>query len=86
MTVSTHDMDYFALRKGKSLINILNAVSCIKYLPMSGVAVFDQEYLLVPSKAIEIGGWLSVKVFKAIPHCHFTFSIPKILRRYFLFE
>jgi hypothetical protein len=29
---------------------------------------------------------LCEEVLKAVPHRHFTFSIPKILRRYFLYD
>jgi len=30
--------------------------------------------------------WLCQEVIKAVPHRHFIFSIPKILRRYFLYD
>ncbi|PIP06344.1 MAG: hypothetical protein CO012_05775 [Syntrophobacterales bacterium CG_4_8_14_3_um_filter_49_14] len=33
---------------------------------------------------VEFGEWLCCDVLKKIPHRHFVFSIPKILRRYFL--
>ena len=35
---------------------------------------------------VEFGEWLCGEVLKAIPHRHFVFSIPKILRRYFLYD
>jgi len=35
---------------------------------------------------VEFGEWLCEEVLKAIPHRHFVFSIPKILRRYFLYD
>jgi hypothetical protein len=35
---------------------------------------------------IEFGEWLCQEVIKAVPHRHFIFSIPKILRRYFLYD
>jgi len=35
---------------------------------------------------VVFGEWLCVEVLKAVPHRHFTFSIPKILRRYFLYD
>jgi hypothetical protein len=35
---------------------------------------------------VEFGEWLFEEVLKAVPHRHFTFSIPKILRRYFLYD
>jgi hypothetical protein len=35
---------------------------------------------------IEFGEWLCEEVLKAVPHRHFVFSIPKILRRYFLYD
>jgi hypothetical protein len=35
---------------------------------------------------VEFGEWLCQEVLKAVPHRHFTFSIPKILRRYFLYN
>ncbi len=35
---------------------------------------------------MEFGEWLCEEVLKAIPHRHFVFSIPKILRRYFLYD
>jgi hypothetical protein len=59
------------------------------------------EYLLVPlqrdkrrqfcpschqKRVVEFGEWLCEEVLKAVPHRHFTFSIPKILRRYFLYD
>jgi len=37
-------------------------------------------------RVVEFGEWLSEEVLKAVPHRHFTFSIPKILRRYFLYD
>ena len=37
-------------------------------------------------RVVEFGEWLCEKVLKAIPHRHFVFSIPKILRRYFLYD
>jgi len=35
---------------------------------------------------VEFGEWLCREVLKAVPHRHFVFSIPKILRRYFLYD
>jgi hypothetical protein len=35
---------------------------------------------------VEFGEWLCEEVLKAVPHRHLTFSIPKILRRYFLYD
>jgi hypothetical protein len=35
---------------------------------------------------VEFGEWLCEEVIKAVPHRHFIFSVPKILRRYFLFD
>jgi len=35
---------------------------------------------------VEFGEWLCEEVLKAVPHRHFVFSIPKILRRYFLYD
>jgi hypothetical protein len=35
---------------------------------------------------VEFGEWLCEEVLKAVPHRHFIFSIPKILRRYFLYD
>ena len=37
-------------------------------------------------RVVEFGEWLCEEVLKAIPHRHFVFSIPKILRRYFLYD
>ena len=34
---------------------------------------------------MEFGEWLCEEILKAVPHRHFVFSIPKILRRYFLY-
>ena len=34
----------------------------------------------------EYGEWLCAEILKAVPHRHFTFCIPKILRRYFLYD
>jgi hypothetical protein len=35
---------------------------------------------------VEFREWLCANVLKKIPHRHFVFSIPKILRRYFLYD
>jgi hypothetical protein len=35
---------------------------------------------------VQFGEWLCGEILKAVPHRHFTFSIPKILRRYFLYD
>ena len=35
---------------------------------------------------MEFGEWLCEEIVKAVPHRHFVFSIPKILRRYFLYD
>jgi ribosomal protein S27E len=35
-------------------------------------------------RVVAFGEWLCMDVLKKIPHRHFVFSIPKILRRYFL--
>jgi len=37
-------------------------------------------------RVVEFGEWLCQEVIKAVPHRHFIFSIPKILRRYFLYD
>ncbi|HDR15672.1 MAG TPA: IS91 family transposase, partial [Desulfobacteraceae bacterium] len=37
-------------------------------------------------RVMEFGEWLCKEVLKAVPHRHFVFSIPKILRRYFLYD
>lgn len=37
-------------------------------------------------RVVEFGEWLCEEILKAIPHRHFVFSIPKILRRYFLYD
>jgi len=37
-------------------------------------------------RVVEFGEWLCGEVLKRIPHRHFVFSIPKILRRYFLYD
>jgi hypothetical protein len=37
-------------------------------------------------RVVEFGEWLCEEVLKAVPHRHFIFSIPKILRRYFLYD
>jgi hypothetical protein len=37
-------------------------------------------------RVIEFGEWLCQELIKAVPHRHFIFSIPKILRRYFLYD
>jgi len=37
-------------------------------------------------RVVEFGEWLCEEVLKAVPHRHFTFSIPKILRRYYLYD
>ena len=35
---------------------------------------------------MQFGEWLCEEVLKAVHHKHLTFSIPKILRRYFLYD
>jgi hypothetical protein len=37
-------------------------------------------------RVVEFGEWLCANVLKEVPHRHFVFSIPKILRRYFLYD
>jgi hypothetical protein len=37
-------------------------------------------------RVVEFGKWLCANVLKEVPHRHFVFSIPKILRRYFLYD
>jgi hypothetical protein len=37
-------------------------------------------------RVAEFGEWLCEEVLKAVPHRHFTFSIPKLIRRYFLYD
>ena len=37
-------------------------------------------------RVVEFGQWLCEEILKAVPHRHFVFSIPKILRRYFLYD
>jgi len=37
-------------------------------------------------RVVEFGEWLCQEVVKAIPHRHVVLSIPKILRRYFLYD
>jgi len=37
-------------------------------------------------RVVEFGEWLCEEVLKAVPHRHFTFSMPKMLRRYFLYD
>ncbi len=37
-------------------------------------------------RVVEFGEWLCEEVLKEVPHRHFVFSIPKILRRYFLYD
>ncbi len=37
-------------------------------------------------RCVEFGEWLCSNVLKKVPHRHFVFSIPKILRIYFLFN
>jgi ribosomal protein S27E len=37
-------------------------------------------------RVVEFGEWLCQEVIKAVPHRHFIFSIPKVLRRYFLYD
>ena len=36
-------------------------------------------------RCVEFGEWLCSNVLKKVPHRHFVFSLPKILRVYFLF-
>jgi len=37
-------------------------------------------------RVVEFGEWLCEEILKAVPHRHFTFSLPKILRRYLLYD
>ena len=37
-------------------------------------------------RVVEFGEWLCQEVVKAVPHRHVVLSIPKILRRYFLYD
>ena len=37
-------------------------------------------------RVVEFGEWLCQEVVKAVPHRHVVMSIPKILRRYFLYD
>ncbi len=37
-------------------------------------------------RVVEFGGRLCTEVVKKVPHRHVVFSIPKILRRYFLYD
>ena len=37
-------------------------------------------------RVVEFGEWLCSEVLKKVPHRHFVFSIPKILRRYFHYD
>ncbi len=37
-------------------------------------------------RVVEFGEWLCREVVKAVPHRHVVLSIPKILRRYFLYD
>jgi len=37
-------------------------------------------------RVVEFGEWVCEEVLRAVPHRHFTFSIPKMLRRYFLYD
>ena len=37
-------------------------------------------------RVVEFGEWLCEEVLKAVPHRHLVFSIPKIFRRYFLYD
>jgi len=47
-----------------------------------------KEFLsqLRQKRAVEFGEWLCGHVLRAIPDRHFVFSIPKILRRFFLHD
>jgi len=48
------------------------------HLSACGHAQADQK------RAVEFGEWLCGHVLKAVPHRHLVFSIPKLLRRFFL--
>jgi hypothetical protein len=37
-------------------------------------------------RVVEFGQWLRETVIKAVPHRHLVMGIPKILRRYFLYD
>ncbi len=37
-------------------------------------------------RVVEFGEWACSEVLKNVPHRHFVFSIPKIIRIYFLFD
>ncbi len=59
---------------------------CHEYL----LAFSCKRRLFCPSchqkRVVEFGEWLCEEALKAVPHRHFVFSIPKILRRYFLYD
>ncbi len=46
----------------------------------------DRVPELENQRVIEFGEWLCHEVVKAVPHRHVVLSIPKILRRYFLYD
>jgi len=50
--------------------------------------IFLQAPPFLPLLPPETGSgiWLCEEVLRAVPHRHFVFSIPKILRRYFLYD
>ena len=37
-------------------------------------------------RVVELGEYLCEEILKTVPHRHFIFSIPKILRKYFLYD
>jgi hypothetical protein len=37
-------------------------------------------------RVVQFAGWLCEEILKTVPHQHLSFSLPKILRRYFLYD
>jgi len=57
---------------------------------ISWLAFSCKERKFCPScaqkRAVEFGEWLCGHVLRAVPHRHWVFSVPKILRRFFLHD
>jgi hypothetical protein len=68
-------------------VKIAGMSFCWLFRANAGTPVFTRASFC-PSchqkRVVEFGEWLCEEVIKAVPHRHLIFSLPKMLRRYFL--
>jgi hypothetical protein len=51
--------------------------------PSIGTLTYNNQHVNAARPQIE---WLCEEVLKGVPHRHYVFSVPKFLRRYFLYD